>query len=60
VADQYGLKLVAYEVGQHLAGIAGAENNKKLTKLFIQANTDARMGDMYTQSLITWTQLDGD
>lgn len=60
VADQYGLKLVAYESGQHMVGIAGAENNEKLTKLFIQANTDARMGDIYTQSLTTWTQLGGD
>jgi len=60
VADQYGLKLVAYEAGQHLAGIAGAENNEKLTKLFIQANTDARMGDIYAKSLSIWTQLGGD
>ena len=28
VADQYGLKLVAYEAGQHLVGVAGAENNE--------------------------------
>ncbi len=60
VADQYGLKLVAYEAGQHLVGIAGAENNEKLTELFLQANADARMGEIYAQSLNIWTQLGGD
>jgi hypothetical protein len=60
VADQYGLKLVAYEAGQHLVGINGAENNEKLTKLFLQANADKRMGDVYVQNLATWEQLGGD
>lgn len=60
VADQYGLKLVAYEAGQHLVGFAGAENNEKLTELFIQANADARMGEIYAQNLAMWEQLGGD
>ncbi len=60
VADQYGLKLVAYEAGQHLVGIAGAENNEKLTKLFLQANADARMGEVYAQNLAMWERLGGD
>ena len=34
VADQYGLKLVAYEAGQHLASVAGTENNQQLTQCF--------------------------
>jgi hypothetical protein len=60
VADQYGLKLVAYEAGQHLVGINGAENNEKLTKLLLQANADKRMGEVYVQNLATWEQLGGD
>ncbi len=60
VADKYGLKLVAYEAGQHLVGITGAENNEKLTKLFLQANADVRMGEIYAKNLATWTQLGGD
>lgn len=60
VADEYGLNLVAYEAGQHLVGVSGAENNEKLTQLFIQANADKRMGDIYAKSLEMWTQLGGD
>jgi hypothetical protein len=60
VADQYGLKLVAYEAGQHLAGIAGAENNEKLTQLFLKANADSRMGEVYAQNLAMWERLGGD
>jgi hypothetical protein len=60
VADQYGLKLVAYEAGQHLVGIRGAENNKKIESLFKQANADKRMGELYTKYLEAWTSLGGD
>ena len=60
VADQYGLKLVAYEAGQHLAGVAGAENNEQLTQLFLKANADARMGKLYTQYLSAWATNGGD
>ena len=60
VADQYGLKLVAYESGQHLVGVAGAENNEKLNDLLYRANADERMGDIYSKSLMKWTQLGGD
>jgi hypothetical protein len=60
VADQYGLNLVAYESGQHLVGVSGAENNDKLTQLFKQVNADQRMGDIYAKSLAMWTQLGGD
>lgn len=60
IADRHGLKLVAYEAGQHLVGIAGAENNEKLTKLFLQANADARMGEVYAQNLAMWERLGGD
>ena len=28
VADKYGLKLVAYEGGQHMVGVTGGENNE--------------------------------
>ena len=60
VADQYGLKLVAYEAGQHLVGVAGAENNEQLTQLFLKANDDARMGALYRQYLSAWANNGGD
>lgn len=60
VANQYGLKLVAYEAGQHLVGVAGAENNEPLAKLFLNANADARMGELYTRYLSAWANNGGD
>lgn len=60
LADDYGLKLVAYEAGQHLVGVGGAENNEKLNTLLIAANSDVRMGDIYTKSLNIWVQVGGD
>lgn len=60
MADDNGLKLVTYEAGQHLLGVLGAENNEKLTNLLTQANSDPRMGQLYTEYLAAWTQMGGD
>lgn len=60
IADEYGLKLVAYEAGQHLVGVGGGENNERLNNLLYNANADARMGEIYTQSLTAWAQNGGD
>ncbi len=60
VADIHGVKMVAYEAGQHLVGVAGAENNDKLTHLFLQANQDKRMGEVYVQYLDAWQSIGGD
>lgn len=60
VADRYGLRLVAYEGGQHLVGILGAENNEKLTRLLHQANADPRMGKLYQRYFEAWTAVGGD
>lgn len=60
VADRYGLKLVAYESGQHLVGYFGAENNQKLNELYYAANADKRMGSIYSKSLEMWEQVGGD
>ena len=59
VADQYGLALIAYEGGQHLVGIQGAENNDKLTVLFTGANREPRMGQLYDEYLRLWQQNGG-
>ncbi len=60
IAKDYGIRLVAYESGQHLVGIQGGENNKKLTDLFVKANADSRMGEIYTKNLNYWQQAGGD
>lgn len=60
IADTHGLKLVAYEAGQHIVAYGDATSNDKLIALFKQANGDARMGAVYTQSLTDWQQVGGD
>ncbi len=60
VADKYGLRLVCYEAGQHFVGVAGAENNEKLTSLLTQANRDSRMQDIYADYFAAWERTGGD
>ena len=55
-----GLKLVAYEGGQHLVGVGSAMANDLLNSKFWQANRHWRMGDLYHQDLGIWTQAGGD
>lgn len=56
IADKYGLDLLAYEGGQHLV----KDNDIELTDLFIKANRDSRMGEIYEEYLKQWYQLGGD
>jgi hypothetical protein len=60
VADKYNLKLIAYEGGQHLVGIAGGENNDKLTKLLHAANRHPRMGKLHDRYFAAWDSSGGD
>jgi len=59
LAKKYNLHLMAYEGGQHLSGLGGAENNDAITALFISANRDPRIGQVYTQYLNNWKQAGG-
>jgi len=54
LAKERGLRLVAYEAGQHLVGHGGAENNKPLEDLFHAANRHRRMKDLYIGYLAGW------
>ena len=60
VADKFGVKLVAYEGGQHVMGMRGAENNERLTQLLLAANADARMGQLYERFFDAWAVAGGD
>jgi len=60
VADKHGLKLLAYEGGQHLVGVGGGENNDAMTKLFQAANRHPRMGAVYAKYLDGWRDAGGD
>ena len=59
VADKHSLTLLAYEGGQHLVAGGGLENNQKLTNLFIAANRDPRMGEIYGEYFRKWFQAGG-
>ncbi|MCY3024302.1 MAG: hypothetical protein NTW87_35445 [Planctomycetota bacterium] len=60
VADKYGLRLLAYEGGQHLVGVGGGENNQKMTDLFMAANRHPRMGEIYRKYYDAWKEAGGD
>ncbi len=60
LAVSYNIKLVAYESGQHLLGIYGAENNEKLTNLFVEANHHPAMGLLYSKYYKAWEAVGGD
>ena len=54
LAGSRGLDLIAYEGGQHLAGVGNVINNQQVTNLFVAANRNPRMGDMYSKLLNNW------
>lgn len=58
-ARQRGLRLVAYEGGQHLVGHGGAENNKAMEQLFHAANRHPRMKRLYLDYLRGWKDAGG-
>ena len=60
VADEFGLRLVAYEAGQHMVGVRGGENDEAVTRLLHAANAHARMGRIYDAYLTAWAAEGGD
>ena len=59
VADKHGVKLVAYEGGQHLCAIWGVENDEAVTNLLVEANADSRMGELYRAYHAAWSDAGG-
>lgn len=59
VARKYRVPLAAYEGGQHLVGVGGAENNAALMELFFQANRSPRMYALYRKHLNHWHKASG-
>jgi len=60
LADSVGMRLIAYEGGQHLVGVGEPVNDEQLTRLLIAANRDPRMGDVYKRYLEAWDRISGD
>ncbi len=59
LAEKHGLKLIAYEAGQHAVGIRGGENDTKLTALLHAANAHPRMAEIYRRYLKGWADSGG-
>ena len=59
VAKTKGLKLVAYEGGQHIVPHRKDPNKEQVSKFFIQLNRDPQMYDTYLQLLEDWKQAGG-
>ena len=61
VAQTYGVKLVAYEGGQHLVSAdVLPQYEAAVTRLFTGANRNARMGDLYRRYFEIWYGAGGD
>lgn len=72
VADQYGLDLITYEAGQHLTPLSGPGTScndwsndpacppyRAIQDLYIAANRDPRMAELYADYLAGWRALGG-
>jgi hypothetical protein len=59
-AKQFGLKLIAYEGGQHLVGFYGAENHDPLTDVLVKTNRASEMKDLYLEDLKVWKECGGE
>jgi hypothetical protein len=58
-AKAAGVELIAYEGGQHLAGVGNNANDETLTALFIAANRHSRMKQIYKDYLAAWAAEGG-
>ena len=60
LANRYDVHLISYEGGQHLVGVAGAENDDALTTLFTSFNRDPRIKQLYLDYLNNWKSAGGE
>jgi hypothetical protein len=59
-AGARSLRLLGYEGGQHLVGVFGAQDNVAVANLFVAANRDVQMGEVYTNYLNLWRANGGE
>ena len=57
LAELENLDLLSYETSQHLVGLHGVQENEAVSKLFIAANRDPRMGEVYQEYFTTLDEL---
>lgn len=59
IAEDNSMYLIAYAGGQHLVASPAAPSREKLAEMFIQANRDPRMQDLYRKHLRLWNEASG-
>ena len=57
LANQENLEIITYESGQHLNGYNGVQDNDTIGDLFVAANKDLRMGELYQEYFTTLHEL---
>lgn len=61
VADKFGVKLIAYEGGQHMVAFAADQALvRQVSKTMHAANRHPRMGQLYTRYYNEWARIGGD
>jgi hypothetical protein len=60
LARKYGLRLLAYEGGQHMVGVGAAQDIPALNALFDSFNRDARIKQLYLDYLAIWKREGGE
>lgn len=60
VAESYGIPMIAYEGGQHLAAVGPANSNLALTDLFSEADAHPKMGELYDLMFAKWREAGGE
>jgi hypothetical protein len=61
IADKYGVKLIAYEGGQHMVAFVKDQTLvKQLSATMHASNRHPRMGDMYRRYYDEWAKIGGD
>lgn len=60
VADQFDVRLFAYEGGVHVRGANGEENNEALTDALTALNRHPGMRDLYIEFLTHWQDAGGE
>lgn len=59
IAEKHGMRLVAYEGGQHLVAYGPASNDRAFIDKLIAANRDPRMRSIYMRMLDAWYAQSG-
>ncbi len=60
IAEQAGLRLIAYEGGQHFVATGAMLNDDQVTSLLNEANRSPRMHDLYKSYFRAWNEISGD